>query len=80
MFSDAIKRQLSGLGGSDAVVPPGMYRTLRRKITAVMLLTATIPLALMAWLNYYEYQKALSREIQNQGGMLGPFTNNSDLT
>jgi len=22
----------------------------------------------------------LSREIQNQGGMLGPFTNNSDLT
>ena len=65
MFGDAIKRQLSGLGGSDAVVAPGMYRTLRRKITAVMLLTATIPLALMAWLNYYEYQKALSREIQN---------------
>ena len=65
MFGDAIKRHLSGLGGSDAVVAPGMYRSLRRKITAVMLLTATIPLALMAWLNYYEYQKALSREIQN---------------
>jgi two-component system NtrC family sensor kinase len=65
MIGDAIKRHLPGLGSSDIIVTPAMYRTLRRKITALMLITATLPLAIMAWLNYHEYQKALSREIQN---------------
>jgi len=65
MFQAVFKRHLEGLSSSDVIVTPQIYRSLRRKITALMLITAALPLAIMAWLNYYEYQKALSREIQN---------------
>lgn len=65
MFREVFKRHLEGLSSSDVIVTPRIYKSLRRKITALMLITATLPLAIMAALNYYEYQKALSREIQN---------------
>jgi len=65
MFRKVFSRHLEGLSSSDVIVTPRVYKSLRRKITALMLITATLPLAIMAALNYYEYQKALSREIQN---------------
>jgi two-component system NtrC family sensor kinase len=42
---------------------PERYRVLRRNITTLMLLTTTIPLFLMAFINYHQYQGALKEEI-----------------
>jgi len=42
---------------------PERYRIFRRKIIILMLLITLIPLVLMALVNYYQYQAALSDEI-----------------
>ena len=42
---------------------PERYRVLRRNITVLMLLITIIPLALMAFINYHQYQTALKDEI-----------------
>jgi two-component system NtrC family sensor kinase len=42
---------------------PERYRVLRRNITVLMLLITIIPLSLMAFINYHQYQTALKDEI-----------------
>lgn len=65
------------LSTADVVVDPQRHRRLRRKITLLMLVTVAVPLAIMAMLNYYEYQQALTREIQNPLRVLLNKTKNS---
>jgi two-component system NtrC family sensor kinase len=47
----------------DEGTSPERYRALRRNIMILMLLVTIIPLALMATINYYQYQASLKTEI-----------------
>ncbi len=63
--------------GSDNTVSSERYTYLRRKIVVVMVAASLIPLTVMAVLNYYEHQNAMTREIQNPLRVLVNKTKNS---
>jgi len=56
---------------------PQRYRTLRRNISILMLFVTIVPLTSMAVINYYEYRKALKREIVEPLKMLVSKTRHS---
>ncbi|MBA4358073.1 MAG: two-component sensor histidine kinase, partial [Desulfovibrio sp.] len=61
----------------DEAVSPERYTLLRRKIIGIMAAATLIPLTVMAVLNYYEHQNAMTREIQNPLRVLVNKTKNS---
>ncbi|MBU1229897.1 MAG: two-component sensor histidine kinase [Proteobacteria bacterium] len=61
----------------DEAVSPERYTLLRRKIIGIMAAAMLIPLTVMAVLNYYEHQNAMTREIQNPLRVLVNKTKNS---
>jgi two-component system, NtrC family, sensor kinase len=61
----------------DEVVSPELYIMLRRKIIALIVAASLIPLSVMAVLNYYEHQSAMTKEIQNPLRVLVNKTKNS---
>ncbi len=73
-----LKNPLAELQGEvDDVVSPVRYTLLRRKIIGLMAAATLIPLTVMAVLNYYEHQNAMTREIQNPLRVLVNKTKNS---
>ncbi|SNR88662.1 two-component system, NtrC family, sensor kinase [Humidesulfovibrio mexicanus] len=73
-----LKHPLRELTGEvDEAVSPERYTLLQRKIVALMVAATLIPLTVMAVLNYYEHQKAMTREIQNPLRVLVNKTKNS---
>nr|WP_249115143.1 PAS domain-containing sensor histidine kinase [Desulfolutivibrio sulfodismutans] len=63
--------------GSEDILSPERYMSLRRKIVGLMAVVSVVPLLLMAAINYYEYRAALGREIQNPLRILVSKTKNS---
>jgi two-component system, NtrC family, sensor kinase len=61
----------------DEAVSPERYTMLRRKIIALIVAASLIPLSVMAVLNYYEHQNAMTKEIQNPLRVLVNKTKNS---
>ncbi|MDO9084014.1 MAG: cache domain-containing protein, partial [Humidesulfovibrio sp.] len=61
----------------DEAVSPERYTLLRRKIIGILAAATLIPLTVMAVLNYYEHQNAMTREIQNPLRVLVNKTKNS---
>jgi two-component system NtrC family sensor kinase len=60
----SLKAALSGLlQVPEEGTSPERYRVLRRNIIVLMLLITIIPLLLMAFINYHQYQSALKAEI-----------------
>ncbi len=51
------------LGSPNHEESPRRYKVLRRNMILIMVLVTTVPLFLMALINYHEYQRALKQEI-----------------
>jgi len=71
----SLKKYLAETFGGLLQIPeegtsPERYRVLHRNITVLMLLITIIPLALMASINYHQYQTALKDEIMTPLGAL----------
>ncbi len=47
----------------DQIEGPRRYSMIRRKVSILMLLISVVPLVLMAFINYHQYQSALRQEI-----------------
>jgi two-component system, NtrC family, sensor kinase len=63
-LKNSLKATLSGLlEVPEEGTSPERYRVLRRNIIVLMLLITVIPLLLMAFINYHQYQSALKNEI-----------------
>ncbi len=63
-LKNSLKTTLTGLlEMPEEGTSPDRYRILRRNIVALMLLITIIPLLLMAFINYHQYQSALETEI-----------------
>ncbi len=77
MFRTIFRHSFKDLHGSEDILSPERYKSLRRKIVGLMAVVAVVPLLLMAAINYYEYRAALSREIQNPLRVLLSKTKNS---
>jgi len=50
-------------GGAAEGHRPGKYRTLRRRMTLLMILVTVVPLTAMALINFYEHRKVLREQI-----------------
>lgn len=77
MFRTILRHSFKDLHGSEDILSPERYKSLRRKIVGLMAVVAVVPLLIMAAINYYEYRSALSREIQNPLRVLLSKTKNS---
>jgi two-component system NtrC family sensor kinase len=77
MFKTILRHSFKDLHGSEDILSPERYQSLRRKIVGLMAVVAVAPLLIMAAINYYEYRAALSREIQNPLRILLSKTKNS---
>ena len=63
-LKSSLKATLTGLMQMpEEGTSPERYRVLRRNIIILMLLITIIPLFLMAFINYHQYQSALKDEI-----------------
>ncbi|MBZ4685098.1 MAG: histidine kinase [Desulfomicrobiaceae bacterium] len=49
---------------AEAATAPSRYRTLQRKIVALIAVAALLPLFSLAFINYYEHQHALTAQVQ----------------
>jgi two-component system NtrC family sensor kinase len=77
MFRTILRHSFKDLHGSEDILSPERYQSLRRKIVGLMAVVSVVPLLLMAAINYYEYRAALGREIQNPLRVLLSKTKNS---
>ncbi|MDQ7831456.1 MAG: ATP-binding protein [Desulfovibrionaceae bacterium] len=77
MFKTILRHSFKDLHGSEDILSPERYVSLRRKIVGLMAVVAVVPLLLMAAINYHEYRAALGREIQNPLRILLSKTKNS---
>ncbi|MEF3697067.1 sensor histidine kinase [Desulfolutivibrio sp.] len=77
MFKTILRHSFKDLHGSEDILSPERYMSLRRKIVGLMAVVSVVPLLLMAAINYYEYRAALGREIQNPLRILVSKTKNS---
>ncbi|KUG28929.1 two-component sensor pilS [hydrocarbon metagenome] len=77
MLRTIFRHSFKDLHGSEDILSPERYMSLRRKIVVLMAVVAVVPLLLMAAINYYEYRAALGREIQNPLRILLSKTKNS---
>ncbi len=77
VFKTILRHSFKDLHGSEDILSPERYVSLRRKIVGLMAVVAVVPLLLMAAINYHEYRAALGREIQNPLRILLSKTKNS---
>lgn len=77
VFKTIFRHSFKDLHGSEDILSPERYMSLRRKIVGLMAVVSVVPLLLMAAINYYEYRAALGREIQNPLRILVSKTKNS---